>query len=63
MHNRKGIREESQNSKEKIEIKAPTNGKVISQKEYDDVVVKKMEQWREMNSGQGSGRTQMRFGN
>jgi GLPGLI family protein len=30
------------NSKEKVEIKAPTNGKVISQKEYDETVVKKM---------------------
>ncbi|MGL2962240.1 GLPGLI family protein [Flavobacterium sp. RSB2_4_14] len=41
------------NSKEKVEIKAPTNGKEISQKEYDETVVKKMEEMREMNGGRG----------
>lgn len=41
------------NAKEKAEIKAPTNGKLISQKEYDDTVVKKMEEMREMNQGRG----------
>jgi GLPGLI family protein len=41
------------NSKEKVEIKAPTNGKEISQKDYDETVVKKMEEMREMNGGRG----------
>ena len=41
------------NSKEKAEIKESTNGKVISQKEYDDTVVKKMEEFRQMNQGKG----------
>lgn len=41
------------NPKEKIEIKALTKGKVVSQKEYDDAVIKKMEEWREMNQGRG----------
>jgi len=39
------------NSKEKAEIKAPTNGKEISQKDYDETVIKKMEEMREMNGG------------
>ena len=52
------------NAKDKVEIKAPTNGKVISQKEYDETVVKKMEEMREMYDGQrGDGnRMQMRMG-
>jgi len=52
------------NAKEKVEIKAPTTGKVISQKEYDETVVKKMDEMREMNQGQGQGqgRGGMRFG-
>jgi GLPGLI family protein len=37
------------NAKEKTEIKAPTAGKVVSQKEYDETVVKKMEEMRAMN--------------
>lgn len=41
------------NPKEKTDIKASTKGKVISQKEYDEAVVKKMEEWREMNQGRG----------
>lgn len=41
------------NSKEKVEIKAPTNGKEISQKEYDETVTKKMEEFRQMNQGRG----------
>ena len=49
------------NSKEKVEIKEPTNGKVISQKEYDDTVVKKMEEFRQMNQGRG-GNGGMRMG-
>ena len=44
------------NTKDKVEIKAPTNGKVISQKEYDDTITKKMEEFRQMNQGPGGGR-------
>lgn len=45
------------NAKDKVEIKAPTNGKVISQKEYDDTITKKMEEFRQMNQGPGGGRS------
>ena len=41
------------NPKEKAEIKAVTKGKVVSQKEYDETVMKKMEEFREMNQGRG----------
>ena len=41
------------NPKEKAEIKAATKGKVVSQKEYDETVIKKMEEFREMNQGRG----------
>jgi GLPGLI family protein len=52
------------NPKVKAEIKAPSKGKVISQKEYDETVMKKMEEWREMNQGRGgNGGMQIRFGN
>ncbi|WP_298157369.1 GLPGLI family protein [Flavobacterium sp.] len=44
------------NPKEKAEIKAPTNGKEVSQKEYDETVLKKMEEFREMGGGPGGGR-------
>ena len=47
------------NNKEKKEIKAPVNGKTVTQKEYDDIVVKKMAEMREMHKGQGRS---MRFG-
>lgn len=50
------------NSKDKKEIKAPTNGKVVTQKEFDDIVVKKMEEMKEMYRGQGRGQG-IRFGN
>ncbi|MCA0349950.1 MAG: GLPGLI family protein [Bacteroidetes bacterium] len=43
------------NAKEKAEIKAPKNGKVISQKEYDETVTKKMQEMREMGGGRGRG--------
>ncbi|MGV9004601.1 GLPGLI family protein [Flavobacterium sp.] len=39
------------NSKEKAEIKAPKNGKVVTQKEYDETVTKKMEEMSKMNGG------------
>ena len=51
------------NAKEKAEIKAPTNGKVISQKDYDETVMKKMQEMRDMNQGNGRGGFQMRMGN
>lgn len=41
------------NVKDKAEIAAPTKGKVVTQKEYDEIVVKKMEEMREMNQGRG----------
>ena len=44
------------NPKDKVEIKAPTNGKEISQKDYDETVTKKMEEFRQMNKGRGDGR-------
>ena len=37
------------NPKVKTEIKAPTKGKVTTQKEFDETVVKKMEEFRDMN--------------
>jgi GLPGLI family protein len=53
------------NPKDKVEIKAPTNGKAISQKEYDETITNKMEEFRQMNQGQGGHGGQgrgMRFG-
>ena len=43
------------NSKDKVEIKAPKNGKIISQKEYDETVTKKMKEMSEMGGGRGFG--------
>ena len=43
------------NPKDKVEIKAVTKGKVVSQKEYDEIVIKKMEEFREMNQSRGGG--------
>ena len=43
------------NVKEKADIKAPKTGKVVSQKEYDETVKKKMEEMREMYGGQRGG--------
>lgn len=50
------------NSKEKVEIKASTTGKEISQKEYDETVTKKMQELREMNQGQGRANGGFRMG-
>lgn len=50
------------NIKEKAEIKQPNNGKVVSQKEYDEIVIKKMEEMSDMNQGRGRGGMQMRIG-
>ncbi len=47
------------NTKEKVDIKAPTKGKEVSQKEFDETVKKKMEEMREMwrsNGGNRGGR-------
>ena len=41
------------NPKVKAEIKAPTKGKSISQREFDETVVKKTEEYRSMNPGRG----------
>jgi GLPGLI family protein len=44
------------NSKDKVEIKPASKGKEVTQKEYDEIVKKKMEEMREMNSGPGGQR-------
>lgn len=43
------------NIKDKADIKAPKTGKVVTQKEYDETVTKKMEEMREMYGGQRGG--------
>jgi len=48
------------NAKDKVEIKAPNNGKVVTQKEYDETVMKKLEEMSEMNQGRGG--MQIRMG-
>jgi GLPGLI family protein len=51
------------NPKEKAEIKASTKGKVVTQAEYDEIMVKKMEEFRDMNRGRGgNGGMQIRMG-
>ncbi len=50
------------NPKEKAVIKPSIKGKVVTQKEFDEIVVKKMEEFREMNRGRGgSGGMQIRI--
>lgn len=49
------------NAKEKADIKAPNNGKQVTQAEYDETVTKKMEEMMEMNQGQGRGGMQIRM--
>jgi GLPGLI family protein len=49
------------NLKDKVEIKAPTTGEVITQKKYDETVIKKMEEFREMGGGRNG--MQIRMGN
>lgn len=46
------------NAKDKVDIKPSKKGKVVSQKNYDETVVKKMEEFREMNRGRSSGPAQ-----
>lgn len=43
------------NPKDKTEIKAPTNGKKISQEAYDQTVIDKIKEMQEMNGGNGHG--------
>jgi GLPGLI family protein len=53
------------NPKDKKKIEAPTKGKVVSQAEFDDIVVKKMEEMQQMYQQRGSGNgrgNQMRIG-
>ncbi len=49
------------NLKDKVEIKAPTTGEEITQKKYDETVIKKMEEFREMGGGRNG--MQIRMGN
>ncbi|HSD14669.1 MAG TPA: GLPGLI family protein [Flavobacterium sp.] len=49
------------NSKDKVEIKAPKGGKVVKQKEFDEIVVKKMEEMREQWQSQGGNRGGVRM--
>jgi hypothetical protein len=49
------------NLKDKVEIKAPTKGDIISQQKYDETVIKKMEEFREMGGGRNG--MQIRMGN
>ncbi|PKB17171.1 GLPGLI family protein [Flavobacterium sp. 5] len=51
------------NIKQKVEIKESTKGKVVSQNDYDAIVIKKMEElaeMRERNRGNGGGMPPMR---
>ena len=51
------------NPKVKTEIKAATKGKLTSQKEFDETVLKKMEEFRDMNQRRGgNGGMRMRIG-
>ncbi len=49
------------NPKVKAEIKAPTKGKLISQQDFDEAVIKKTEEYRSMNQGR-SGNNGWRMG-
>ncbi len=49
------------NLKDKVDIKPSNNGKVVSQKEYDETVVKKMEEMRQMYDGNGGDGKRMEF--
>ncbi|MGH2667115.1 GLPGLI family protein [Flavobacterium sp.] len=53
------------NVKDKKEIKAPTKGKVVTQKEFDEIVTKKMEEMQQMYQTRGGngGGMQIRMGN
>lgn len=49
------------NPEEKDEIKAPEKGKVVSQKEYNEIMKKKLEEMREMYGGRGRNRGGVRI--
>lgn len=49
------------NVKDKVEIKAPTGGDKVTQKEFDDIMIKKMKEMQEMGGGPGM-RGGMRIG-
>jgi GLPGLI family protein len=52
------------NPKEKVAIKPVSTGKVISQKLFDETLIQKMDEMREMYRGRGNGGgAPMRFGN
>ncbi|TGD57390.1 GLPGLI family protein [Flavobacterium humi] len=53
------------NVKDKKEIKAPTNGKPVTQKEFDEIVTKKMEEMQQMYQSRGGngGGMHIRMGN
>jgi GLPGLI family protein len=48
------------NPEEKDEIKKPSKGKEVTQKEYSDIVKKKMEEMREMYGGRGGRQLRIR---
>ena len=51
------------NPQQKVQIKAPEKGDVVSRQEYNETVKKKMEEMQEMNGGPGGGnRMQFRMG-
>lgn len=43
------------NPKEKVEIKKPSEGEVVSRQEFKDIMIKKAAEMKEMYGGQGSG--------
>lgn len=47
------------NVKEKTEIKAPTNGKEVTQTEFDKIITEKMEEFRQNGMRQGGGGNNM----
>jgi GLPGLI family protein len=49
------------NTKDRVAIKPATKGKEVTQKEYDDIVKKKMEEMKEMYGGQRGGRARGGF--
>lgn len=50
------------NPREKKEIKAPRKGTVVTQAEYQKIMIEKMEEFQQMGRGQGRGGNTIRFG-
>jgi len=50
------------NPREKKEIKAPRKGTVVTQAEYQKIMMEKMEEFQQMGRGQGRGGNTIRFG-